>query len=717
MSGYFSFRFKMEKEKKNSLVIFSGSKFNCSSLIKAIKDEVYKNLVPSNVILISHGMTQNEVELILKDEVFVDEFEGFVGNVKECLIFLKVCTSGSLNYIDDTDFEYKLELTQAGANEIFSRRKGVITSSPSYHFAKPSGDHCDKFIRASNIFTSGTEVSFLAISILPYLKDDIKNIYVDSSSISFLISTAIKLSGKFDTKNPLIESFESYSGIDDDYDFIEGKESLIFISATTSGGLTKSIVKSKTFSYDQVITLFYSTIPDEQEGIFDITEAIGGSIISSSEEQCVFCKQGSKVIKIEGEQFLPETPKHDLLLIRKKNFSSDRQSFFREFATRDVLKFELPSGNDIENEHFFIDVEYIIENKTKFKKFESSLHKNLNKYFSIDTQTVIHLNDDGSKAMMLAIKSHIQSEGIAWMSMDEANEAKLKNSASVLVVAGAITSGRQLLAVARKLRAINPLSAITYLVGFSKLPTQESAKQLSSDLTQGGFELITIRNCYLPRINGALKSTWKSEEDYLSQFSDMLGDESITLPQLLSNRLGLLQSKDFSSNKLFLPTANGSELKLRQTFVFWMDLDLDTNVSTQSDVYWTIQSIIHDLRSESNKGLSTPYHSTLISPVCFDRFNDGVIQACIIRASNASELNYTVDKVYSRQMTDIILSILRNYDNPQGEGALEFIMALAFGHMRVTQRHLKEIVDYRCHIDSETIVFLLDQIDKRLLGS
>ncbi|TNZ19585.1 hypothetical protein, partial [Vibrio parahaemolyticus] len=66
------------------------------------------------------------------------------------------------------------------------------------------------------------------------------------------------------------------------------------------------------------------------------------------QEHCKFCQQGSKVIRIEGEQFLPETPKHELLVIKKVDFDLKRQNFFREFAVKGLLKFDTSPNEDWE---------------------------------------------------------------------------------------------------------------------------------------------------------------------------------------------------------------------------------------------------------------------------------------------------------------------------------------------------------------------------------
>jgi hypothetical protein len=715
MSRYFSFRFKKSEDSvRQALVLFCHSDIEVSALIKEIKEDVLLNLVPSEVVILGYGITKDTREELLDNTMFIDEFESFVGATDEKISFLSIDESGCIaNVIGNERIEFQDVLMLTGANEIFKNRKGVITSSPSYHFVKPSGDHCDKFIRASNLFMSGIEVAFLAISLLPYLTTNIKRVYVDTSSISFLISTAIQLSKKFQNQQPIIESFESYSVFKQPYGFVTSPDSLVVVSATTSGGLVKNLINDTAFSYENILTLFFSKIPTAQRGIFNISSAVEPGIYSVPEAHCKLCQQGSKVIKIEGEQFLPETPKHELLVITKRDFDLARQKFFKEFGVKELLKFDSSPSNTWEKEHFYIDINKLLN--TSSKKFRSSLKKKLNKHFSRDISSVIYLDDEGSTSLYEAIRDEVTDANINWVKFSDIDEEQLKNHPSVLVVAGAITSGRKLLATARKLRGIDPSATIIYLVGFSKLPTKESFEQLEKDLCLGGHELVVLRSCSLPRFSDTAKSAWHIEKEILSAFGDVedpLSDVVKKLPVLLNERLQLLDNNLSTDNDLFLKSAKGDVLKLRNTFAFWIGLNLETEKSSQSDVYWTMQAILHDLRAKNVNGLATTYHSTLISPVCFDRFNDGVIQACLLRAAKPIELNYAVDEIYSRQITDIIISIVQNWNNPQGEACLEFLLALWIGQLKVLDKHLKEVVELKTDSLSCEILFILNQLAK-----
>jgi hypothetical protein len=448
MRECFAFRFyEHNDDKRSSLAIFFSSELSLDSIIKTIKNDVQESLTPKNVYIIIMATFKDNLSRCKSDNSFKDEFNSFVGDVEKKLISLHIESNG-----DAIDFDkggkitdnLKSAIFQTGMISLFKKHKGVITSSPSYHFVKPSGDHADKFIRSSNLLVSSIEVTFLSISLLPYLKQDLKRIYVDTSSISYLVNVAVQLYGMFSNNPPFIESFESYAVFNKSYDFVEDASSLIVISATTSGGLAQKLMNNTTFTNDQIVTLFHLKLPKGQNGIFDINDAVE-NITSTKEDKCEFCKRGSKKIKISGDQFLPENPKHELLVIRKADFEKHREQFFKEFATKKVLAWNRSSDHIAPlKEHFFIDVESIINQIDKFPDFSKKLDKTINKYISRHIKNIIYLDDSGSEALAQVIKNKLgkDADSFDWLEYSNINEDKIDTSASVLVVAGAITSGK-----------------------------------------------------------------------------------------------------------------------------------------------------------------------------------------------------------------------------------------------------------------------------------
>jgi len=714
MSDLFLFRFDDESnDRKQSIVVFGANELNSIRIEEAIKIDVSINLTPSKIYVISLSSQRADLKALSQDQSKTIKFSSLISNDESSIEFISVSNDGafeSLKTESPLDLILQNKIMAAGGIEIFRKRRGILKSSPHYHFVKPSGDHCDKFIRVSNLLTSGNEVSFLALGVLPHIHGNMKHIYVDTSSISFLIMTALQLSGKYQSSLPVIESFESYSAFNKKYDFVEAATSSVFISATTSGGLNAKLNAETNLYRDKIVTLFFSNLLEGQKGVFNISSAMKDDIYSKPAALCKLCKDNSKLINIVGEQFLPEIPRHEKLLICKPHFKKNRENFFSEFATHGLLhsdKIETPNIR----EHFYIDIASFLKDEELSKPFIKKLNVILNKSFSRDIKTIVTLDDSGSNALKEQVIKYLnnEEENYQWLTLTELETKEFDTEHSALVIAGSITSGRKLLSASRRLRALNIDTAIKYLVGISKLPTEVESIQLSKDLEQGGNELIILNKCPLPRIKEHVVTAWELEKGFLSQFIDDFEDNITSLPQTLSVRNTEVRD---SKNGLFLNDPNDKPLVLRDGFAFWSSLNIDCSKASQADVYWTMQTIMHDLRVEnSDTGLESTYHSTVLSPICFDRYNDGIIQACILRAATPGELNYTIDKSFSRQMADVLISIIKNWNIAQGEGCLEFLMALATKRMKVLDSDLTRVLALSHEVDmNDTVKFLLNCI-------
>jgi hypothetical protein len=101
---------------------------------------------------------------------------------------------------------------------------------------------------------------------------------------------------------------------------------------------------------------------------------------------------------------------------------------------------------------------------------------------------------------------------------------------------------------------------------------------------------------------------------------------------------------------------------------------------TQADVFFTVASILQHLRARAREpGMSAirsnPFQQTLLAPENFGRFNDDAIQASLLRAATAGELNYEAHPEASAQASRLIRRVLASADRPRGGAAAEFLLA------------------------------------------
>lgn len=114
-------------------------------------------------------------------------------------------------------------------------------------------------------------------------------------------------------------------------------------------------------------------------------------------------------------------------------------------------------------------------------------------------------------------------------------------------------------------------------------------------------------------------------------------------------------------------------------------------------MYVTLASILHHLRDGGRGSGALVQHEhnrTVLAPANFGRFNDGVIQAAILRAARPRELDYSHDKDASAQIRDTVMRIIERREKPEGEAAPEFLLALATGRIHLMGSDREELVEF-----------------------
>jgi hypothetical protein len=280
-------------------------------------------------------------------------------------------------------------------------------------------------------------------------------------------------------------------------------------------------------------------------------------------------------------------------------------------------------------------------------------------------------------------------------------------------VAGATVTGRHLLAISQALRHIQKNRLIQYLIGVARCQSADRFKDLKRDLQFGErgldhYDLRCASEVWLPDDAPNRIQPWAEEREMLLKAKERVL-EDIGATELIETRLATLDDSAAGGgpgliDDLFWPSsATNLAMKLRPNFAFWRFDYVDK--ASQADVYFTIASILHYRRSGSGTrmGLTdNDHHRVLLSPRSFDQFNDGVIQASLLRASHRSELNYSVDVERSRMMTDTLAFFLQNMRNQAGEAATEFLIALFNDKLKLgfsDHRNLLNMMRNLTHID------------------
>ena len=148
---------------------------------------------------------------------------------------------------------------------------------------------------------------------------------------------------------------------------------------------------------------------------------------------------------------------------------------------------------------------------------------------------------------------------------------------------------------------------------------------------------------------------------------------------------------------MFLKSFNNKDLRLNKNFAFWTSFDYNVEEISQSEVYFTISTIISNLeQKEINSPPSlkqTNYVRNMLSPRNFHRFNDGIIQASLLRCGKTEYFAYDIDDELSLQMKEFLISIIENYDSVDGEALLEFLLAIGINRLKMKKEDMIKVLE------------------------
>jgi len=743
-----------------TVIFCERSELEMAEVQGAIKSYYEKNFQTEQIFVMCGKYNSAIVRTILIDKqemAFKDVPKVNVGHLSENLFLLIFDKNGKIKEGDGKGLpeqDVLLKIMKDGLTHIFKERGGLIEANGSaHHFVFPSGKHSNKFLRTGNILLHSSEIYFIAYHLLKYYQeDDHQRILCDTSSINTIAFALLDLKRKFigTSFSPVpVISFSSYDGIfSKKIKFFQN--SLIIVSSSTSGNIIQKLIKHDGRIDPMNIAILFFLGPQSlyEQNKANIICNLTKSEVNTcgidyydtfTDKDCIFCKKGSYPVEIKGDVFLLEKPKIRKIMFKVTDAPKGLSVFVNQFKSTapdqdNVFKVNFKDGNSSLNLKYevYFDMYYILSNidKPKYAKFKEKLDDFINQYIPNNIKYLICLPDVGSEKLAEYILSRI---------VDQHNPSMLPSiklfkdvpdalptvteTGAAIIVASCISSGKNLLFLSRALRAYEKLKLV-YFVGLTTTSDEESLITLKSNLTQGVYgknthSFIEVDNFYCNK--DSKDTSWLAEKDFINDLSDHLTENGITDFDLsaIEERVNLIDismgnQERGLANKLFLPNTNGDELTLRKGFAFWNFTSYVDTVS-QADVYFTISSIINGLRHSLNNDQTltqTEFVRNLIDPGNFHRYNDGIIQASILRAAYASEICYHIDDVLSAYMLSILEKIIMDHKSPQGEGLLEFLYAISIQKLTLKREHLMKVSQLLSEIDHPLVKLFKYQIDE-----
>tara|TARA_R110002051_G_scaffold205032_1_gene271012 strand:+ start:1030 stop:3291 length:2262 start_codon:yes stop_codon:yes gene_type:complete len=740
MGKYYIYNAKLEDKKhKNATIVFNPDINFDFNTLKNELTEYFRYFHQTSILVFLYCKGNKDVQKSV--EANLEAIFKSIPKVEESSL------SDNISYIpyDRDSFSFpkrgffaknKKEILNQGLVKIFEDNGGLVESNGiSHHFVFPSGKHSSKFLRTANVLVFKSQIDFIAINTLHlFSKLDFDNIYCDTLSINVIAYSITKYLKRYNQNKEInIESFKSYDGLYNSQSTFYDK-SIFLISASTSGGLINYIQKNHPeIGSDEICTLYYMPIdkdsPIIQERVLcnlERNEKLNYGIPlydqSKPNEKCAYCVNHSTPISIIGDSFNLDEP-----VIYPRNISASKyiSKSLKNFV--EVFKLNKESGTSLKVSYsedstsrkkynLYIDYENIISNITNesFKSHKSKLDAYINQYVPASITHIVHLNDKGSVLLSQYIKDEIKD--LAKNEITIINQSDLKEdtivsstSGSILIVGSCISNGKNLLYLSRFFRNYENIRLI-YFIGINRVSDPKKFAELRTNIKYGLYgsdnsslvEIETI-NCD----NSSSNTPWEQELDYLQSVQEELDVPS----EFINDRIDVLRAFSDSTNrggseKIFYSSLGGNELEIRKNSAFFNDNNYYQNV-TQSDVYFSISCVLNNMRNNIEDGLfQTSFVKNVLDPFVFNRFNDGIIQASLLRAARNEELNYSCSKKISADMLMLLKTFLKSVDEYQGEAILEFLYALAIGKLRLSKEHYNDlIIELKNHSNQEFQIF------------
>lgn len=684
MSSLYAFRCSTPNSggRISTLIIFAGpSGLAANDALTAISEETRTGLAPELVLILVPVGSADDAHLALTSDPGV-------------LAALQSSTIGLYRYGGDgkTSFHRALQgappqqlplqdLRRQGMTALFHRRGGILEAGPTAHFVKPSGRTDTRFIRAAHALSEGAEIFFVAFWLLPLLaRHDVRFVHLDSSSIASVAMAAVLMRGG---GTPVIRTFHSYDGLDD-HQLSLDRADLVLISASQSGEMAKKIA-DKVRDPALVVTLF-STLGAPPAGtatLCDLRYDETSNVLGLQDgPRNVDCKT-TRAIRLIGEHFTVESAPPRAIVPGVKDAPDVVNAYLANLQGKGVFRTFRASLVNHQERAVWIDVDAMLQTDV----FTQWVRKMVARVIPAATRSIIYFdNDPGSEPLAKAIMAESLAQGaslnakllkLADIEQSGAQADWEVPSSTALIVGGVTGHGAEFLAASRALRGYADQSHRLYLTTAAMPSSKQAAKLLRSNLQQPDHHFEPMFELFIDRAKSV--ASWSEE-------LDLLNEDDGTLPEQLAQRLKALRNTSVGlQDDLFLPGAV-TPLRLRKNFAFWSQVECDG--ASQADVFATIAAILENLRSgdgiaNERRLTNSVYDRAVLSGETFARYNDGVIQAAILRAAYPIELNYQDAPDESRMVAQLIAQMAELADRPQGEALTEFLLALLLGRLKL----------------------------------
>ncbi|MCR9276935.1 MAG: hypothetical protein NXH85_03090 [Pseudomonadaceae bacterium] len=581
---------------------------------------------------------------------------------------------------------------QAGLESVFARRSVLSQSPPGFVFLKMSGERSAYFLRASEALSDTERVHFVACSLLEMLSareqraNPIEVIYLDTMAIASLAYVLRDLYAELFSKRlkPRVISFHSYEGFADIDRPLPGS-SLCLISASSSMNLHRKWIDATRCYEEEAITIVtFSEVANLGKNLWQIS-APGGSASQTTHPSV-------RDLRIVGENFLPDQIPARMVLL------TERDHKLSEWAIKGPVYSDGGIFSCHKREGFkstrgvYVSSSAILD----LPDTEIFIEKQLTGKTPISTQLIIYQDDEGSAQLAEKCQQflkRVSGRTIKSVSASELDAATFADDQAILVVAAVVGRGTELLSISRDLRTRHA-GPRHYLILFQVCPEIRDADVLRKNLRFSSTgQQISVSLMDSIAVGTGIAKVFREEHTVLKRLN------ADAMPRAIAKRLADLDSENGLPEGVFLPVPaeEGAQLVLRPDFAFW-EPSYSSSADHGSCVLATVAAMLQRAREHNGferdeaRLSSDALQHVVLDPENFARFNDGIIQAALLKTAHPHELNYTSTPEASARMKSILRQVFTKHEHQQGEASLEFATALASRRLRLSMSDTTDLL-------------------------
>lgn len=567
----------------------------------------------------------------------------------------------------------------------------VLKKAPAgFFYSKPSSRASNYFIRAEDLLSETLHTHYLAFACLPLINKATEDgmgapdtLYLDTIALLPLALSMQVYLMRFEQPGfANIRSFHSHEGLVKDGPLPKAVSALCLISASTQCGLAQQWVKVNSAPPTRVATILsFEHSSDSCSILHTLKQPADFEMLGEGEAG------GIRLIRIHGERFVAEHSETKLLNIGTDHAPPLLQSKFYSFMGANLFSCFTHDRPGLRPRTVHVNKDNLVASSDFGEWFERVLLEEA----VASTRWVIHDNDAASAALADRAIVYLGKCGVKVtnkVSFDDF-DANMIFDGSAIVIAAAAERGSRLQSVSRRLRTAQQSGTRLYITGALFGRSYQLMRDLQSNLTQPAKDhsrYVFKTYIEIPAAELACTSHWAEEQQLLISLHSFAD----TFSPAITQRLEVFERAATGGLGLnpFWPSSHTDQpMTLSRGFAF-VDGTKDVRGATSTDIYltilWILQNARYSGKVQNAKRLeSGELQQVLLSPDVFSRFDDGVIQAAFLRAAVPAELDYRAHETHSLAMSDIIQRIAAGYGHERGEAAMEFVIALAIGKIRL----------------------------------